>query len=52
MRRRRPNNGAKAFDQQYVTLLILSGISAVVISVFHIYHEEIHQMIKQLRWSE
>ena len=44
--------GAKAFDQQYVTLLILSGISAVVILVFHIYHEGIHQIIKHLRWSE
>jgi len=39
--------GAKAFDQQYVTLLILLGISALIILVFYIYHENIHQWIKK-----
>ena len=40
--------GAKAFDQQYVTLLILLGISALIILVFYIYHDKIHQWIKQV----
>jgi len=39
--------GAKAFDQQYVTLLILFGISALVILVFYIYHENVHRWIKK-----
>ena len=39
--------GAKAFDQQYVTLLILLVISALIILVFYIYHENIHQWIKK-----
>jgi len=39
--------GAKAFDQQYVTLLILLGISALIILVFYIYHENIHHWIKK-----
>jgi uncharacterized membrane protein YdjX (TVP38/TMEM64 family) len=39
--------GAKAFDQQYVTLLILFGISALIILVFYIYHENIHHWIKK-----
>lgn len=39
--------GAKAFDQQYVTLLILLGISVLIILVFYIYHENIHQWIKK-----
>ena len=41
--------GAKAFDQQYKALIILSGVSAVLLLVFYIYHEEIHQLIKKLR---
>jgi uncharacterized membrane protein YdjX (TVP38/TMEM64 family) len=41
--------GAKAFDHQYKIFLILSGISALVILAFYIYHEEIHQSIKKLR---
>jgi len=39
--------GAKAFDQQYVTLLILLVTSALIILVFYIYHENIHQWIKK-----
>ena len=41
--------GAKAFDHQYKLFLILSGVSALVILVFYIYHEEIHRWIKKLR---
>ena len=39
--------GAKAFDQQYVTVSILLGISALVILLFYIYHENIHQWIEK-----
>jgi uncharacterized membrane protein YdjX (TVP38/TMEM64 family) len=41
--------GAKAFDQSYKALLILSGISALIILVFYIYHDEIHHAIKKMR---
>jgi uncharacterized membrane protein YdjX (TVP38/TMEM64 family) len=41
--------GAKAFDHQYKALIILSGVSALLLLVFYIYHEEIHQMIKKLK---
>jgi len=41
--------GGKAFDHQYVTLFILFGISALVIMVFYIYHDEIHHFIKRFR---
>jgi uncharacterized membrane protein YdjX (TVP38/TMEM64 family) len=41
--------GGKAFDYQYKTFLILTGISALVILVFYIYHEEIHQLIKKVK---
>ena len=44
--------GAKAFDQQYVTLLILLVISALVILVFYIYHENVHQWIKKMSGAE
>jgi uncharacterized membrane protein YdjX (TVP38/TMEM64 family) len=40
--------GAKAFDQQYITLLILLVISALIILIFYIYHEKIHQWIKKM----
>lgn len=40
--------GAKAFDQQYMTVSILLGISALIILVFYIYHEKIHQWIKKI----
>ena len=39
--------GAKAFDQEYITLLFLLGISALLILVFYIYHENIHQWIRK-----
>ncbi len=41
--------GGKAFDHQYKALLILSAISALIILVFYIYHEEVHQIIKTLK---
>ena len=41
--------GAKAFEHQYKLFLLLSGISALVILVFYIYHEQIHQWIKKLK---
>jgi uncharacterized membrane protein YdjX (TVP38/TMEM64 family) len=41
--------GAKAFDHQYKALIVLSGISAVLLLVFYIYHEEIHHMIKKVK---
>jgi uncharacterized membrane protein YdjX (TVP38/TMEM64 family) len=41
--------GAKAFDHQYRTFLILSGISALVILAFYIYHDEIHHLVKRLK---
>ena len=40
--------GAKAFDQQYTILLILLGISILIILVFYIYHEKVHQWIKKM----
>ncbi len=39
--------GAKAFDQQYATLLILLGISAVIILVFYVYYENVQHWIKK-----
>ena len=41
--------GAKAFDHQYKFFLILLGISTLVILVFGIYHEEIHQLAKRFK---
>jgi uncharacterized membrane protein YdjX (TVP38/TMEM64 family) len=41
--------GAKAFDHQYKTFLILSGISILIILIFYIYHEEIHRMVKKIK---
>ena len=41
--------GAKAFDYQYKTFLILLGISGLVILAFYIYHDEIHHWIKRLK---
>jgi len=41
--------GGKAFEYQYRTFLILLGISALVLLIVYIYHEEIHQLIKRLR---
>jgi len=44
--------GGKAFEHQYVTLLILLGVSTLVILVFYIYHDEIHHFIKKLKRSK
>jgi len=44
--------GGKAFDHQYKTFLILLGISALVILVFYIYHDQIHHLIKKLKGGE
>lgn len=44
--------GGKAFEHQYKLFLILMGISALVILIFYIYHEPIHQMIKKLKWEK
>jgi uncharacterized membrane protein YdjX (TVP38/TMEM64 family) len=41
--------GGKAFDHQYMTMLILLGISTLVILVFYIYHDEIHHIIKKMK---
>ena len=41
--------GAKAFDHQYKLFLILLAASALVILLFYIYHEQIHQWIKKLK---
>jgi len=41
--------GAKAFEHQYKIFLLLLGISALVILVFCIYHEDIHHQIKKLK---
>jgi uncharacterized membrane protein YdjX (TVP38/TMEM64 family) len=43
--------GAKAFEHQYVLFLILLGLSALVILIFYIYHEEIHNWVKKLKES-
>jgi len=40
--------GAKTFDQQYITLLILLGISALIILIFYIYYESIHEWLKKM----
>jgi uncharacterized membrane protein YdjX (TVP38/TMEM64 family) len=41
--------GGKAFDHQYYSFGILLGASALVILVFYIYHEEIHNLVKKLK---
>ncbi len=41
--------GAKAFDEQYKSFLILLGVSTLVLLVFYIYHDEIHGQIKKLK---
>ena len=40
--------GAKAFEHQYKTFLILLGMSALIILVFYVYHERIHRWIKKI----
>ena len=41
--------GGKAFDHQYYTFGVLLGASALMILVFYIYHEEIHNLVKKLK---
>ena len=41
--------GGKAFEHQYKTFLVLLGISGLVLLVFFIYHEEIHNLLKKLK---
>ena len=41
--------GAKAFEHQYYTFGILLGATGVIILVFYIYHEEIHNLVKRLK---
>ena len=41
--------GGKAFDHQYYSFGVLLGASALVILVFYIYHDEIHNWVKKLR---
>ena len=41
--------GGKAFEYQYKTFLVLLGVSGLVILVFYIYHEEIHNLLKKLK---
>jgi uncharacterized membrane protein YdjX (TVP38/TMEM64 family) len=40
--------GGKAFEHQYASFLILLGASLLVLVVFYIYHEEIHNLLKKL----
>jgi uncharacterized membrane protein YdjX (TVP38/TMEM64 family) len=40
--------GAKAFDRQYITVSILFGLSVLILLLFYIYHENIHQWIKKI----
>jgi uncharacterized membrane protein YdjX (TVP38/TMEM64 family) len=44
--------GAETFNEQYRMLAVLTAISAGVILIFYIYHEEIHGWIKKLRRIE
>jgi uncharacterized membrane protein YdjX (TVP38/TMEM64 family) len=44
--------GAKAFEHQYYTFGILLGLSFLVILIFYIYHEEIHNLVKKLKKRE
>jgi len=41
--------GGKAFEHQYKSFFVLSGISGLVILAFYIYHDEIHHWIKRLK---
>jgi uncharacterized membrane protein YdjX (TVP38/TMEM64 family) len=44
--------GGKAFNHQYKAMVILLGISVLVILIFYIYHDEIHNMIKKLQGQQ
>ena len=39
--------GAKVYEHQYTPFLILLGISALIILVFYVYHENIHQWMRK-----
>lgn len=41
--------GGKAFDHQYMALIILFGISTLALMFFYIYHDDIHHFIKRLK---
>jgi uncharacterized membrane protein YdjX (TVP38/TMEM64 family) len=41
--------GGKAFEHQYKTFLVLLGISGLIILIFFIYHEEIHNLLKKIK---
>ncbi len=41
--------GAKAFDEQYISFFILLGVSSLVILVFYIYHDAIHDFVKKFQ---
>lgn len=41
--------GAKAFEHQYYTFVILLAGSGLIILIFYIYHEEIHNLVKKLK---
>ncbi len=41
--------GAKAFEHQYYTFGILLAGSGLIILVFYIYHDEIHDLVKRLK---
>ena len=41
--------GAKAFEHQYYTFGILMGASGLIVLVFYIYHEQIHNLVKKLK---
>ena len=41
--------GTKAFEHQYILFLILLGLSALVILIFYIYHEEVHIWVKKFK---
>lgn len=40
-------HGAKAFDYQYQTFLILLGVSFLLVVTLCIYHDEVHGLIKK-----
>jgi uncharacterized membrane protein YdjX (TVP38/TMEM64 family) len=41
--------GAKAFEHQYYTFGMLLGGSALIILIFYIYHERIHNLVKKFK---
>jgi uncharacterized membrane protein YdjX (TVP38/TMEM64 family) len=41
--------GAKAFEHQYMLFSILLGLSTLVLLIFYVYHEEIHNWVKKLK---